>query len=316
VFEARYSHQYWAERNRIGILVETHSWKDYATRVRVTRNTVVDLLDVAATRAAAWQRAAESADRRGQVMGGQPVALTYENTADTTPIDFLGYAYTREVSPVSGAAVTRYDTHRPEVWKVPLKARLQPSLTITAPAGGYIVPAAHVVWLGAKLRLHGIDVERLMNGHAGVDVETFRATRVTHASATFEGRTSEKIDGTWSSERRDVPPGSLFVPIGQPKARLLMRMLEPQDPDSFASWGFFSAAFERKEYMEAYVANDVALRMLAENPALKVDFENQLRDPAFARSPAARLEFFYRRHPSWDERFNLYPVFRIAQRPR
>ena len=29
-----------------------------------------------------------------------------------------------------------------------------------------------------------------------------------------------------------------------------MALLEPRDPDSFVSWGFFNAAFERKEYME------------------------------------------------------------------
>ncbi len=34
-------------------------------------------------------------------------------------------------------------------------------------------------------------------------------------------------------------------------------------------------------------------------------------DPEFARNPAARLDFFYRRHPSWDERYNLYPVYRV-----
>jgi hypothetical protein len=45
---------------------------------------------------------------------------------------------------------------------------------------------------------------------------------------------------------------------------------------------------------------------------LKAEFDKRLQDdPAFAKSPQARLDFFYRRHPSWDERFNLYPVYRI-----
>ena len=34
-------------------------------------------------------------------------------------------------------------------------------------------------------------------------------------------------------------------------------------------------------------------------------------DPAFARDPAARLDFFYRRHASWDERVNLVPIYRV-----
>src|SRR2546421_498765 len=33
----RFSHGYFYLRNSLGMLVETHSWKDYATRVRITR---------------------------------------------------------------------------------------------------------------------------------------------------------------------------------------------------------------------------------------------------------------------------------------
>jgi hypothetical protein len=51
--------------------------------------------------------------------------------------------------------------------------------------------------------------------------------------------------------------------------------------------------------------------------ALAAEFKRKLSDdPEFAKSPAARLEFFARRHPSWDERFNLYPVMRFAVTPK
>ena len=77
------------------------------------------------------------------------------------------------------------------------------------------------------------------------------------------------------------------------------------------SWGFFNASFERKEYMEAYVAEAVAEEMLKRDPAVKKEFERRLaEDPAFAQSPSERLDFFYRRHSAWDDRFNLYPVYR------
>lgn len=119
------------------------------------------------------------------------------------------------------------------------------------------------------------------------------------------------LEGAWRKERRDVPAGSLFVPIAQANARLLMTLMEPQAPDSFVRWGFFNAAFERKEYMEAYVAEEVGEKMLKEDSAVRAEFNRRLADPAFAKDPAARLEFFYRRHPSWDERYNLYPVMRV-----
>jgi hypothetical protein len=109
-----------------------------------------------------------------------------------------------------------------------------------------------------------------------------------------------------------VPTGSLFVPIAQARSVMLMTLLEPRDPDALVSWGFFNTAFERKEYMEAYVAEDVAKEMLKNDAALRQEFAKRLgEDPEFARSPAARLEFFYRRHSSWDEKLNLYPVYRV-----
>ena len=52
--------------------------------------------------------------------------------------------------------------------------------------------------------------------------------------------------------------------------------------------------------------------MLARDPALRERFERRLKEaPAFAANPQARLDFFYRRHPAWDTRYNLYPVLRV-----
>ena len=64
--------------------------------------------------------------------------------------------------------------------------------------------------------------------------------------------------------------------------------------------------------MEPYVAEQVAQEMLASRPEVAQAFKKRLAEDAdFAKNPDARLEFFYRLHPSWDERQNLYPVFRI-----
>ena len=139
---------------------------------------------------------------------------------------------------------------------------------------------------------------------------------MTFASTPFEGRTPASFEGQWQPERRDLPAGSLFVPIAQANSRLVLALLEPLSTDSFAAWGFFNAAFEGKEYMEAYVAEQVARDMLAADPNLAAVFKQRLADdPQFAQDPAARLEFFYRRHPSWDERRDLYPVYRVAEAP-
>jgi hypothetical protein len=63
----------------------------------------------------------------------------------------------------------------------------------------------------------------------------------------------------------------------------------------------FNNHFERKEYMEAYVAEQVAREMLLADPGLRAQFERRLREePGFAEDPRARLDFFYRRHSAWD----------------
>ena len=125
------------------------------------------------------------------------------------------------------------------------------------------------------------------------------------------------VKGHWQTEARTLEAGSLYVPLAQPLARLAAALLEPEAPDSFLAWGFFNAAFEQKEYMEDYVAEEVAREMLAKDAKLKAAFERRLKDDAaFAKSPAARLDFFYRRHSAYDTRFNLYPVLRTNSVPR
>jgi hypothetical protein len=312
----RFSQAYWASRNRIGLLVETHSWKDYPTRVRITHHTIISLMEMAARDGKKWQAAAQAADAEAAKIGGSTVALTYTNTPHVQTIEFRGYEYERVPSAISGALMTHYNDKRPQIWHVPLRDELKPDITVTAPRGGYLIPASFAHMVGDKLTLHGIEFRTLTQALSGSEVEVFRATQAPIGKETFEGRSVFSVEGDWSKETRDIGAGALFVPIAQPKSELVMTLLEPREPDSLVSWGFFAAAFERKEYMEAYVAEAVAQEMLQKDPALRREFERRLEDPAFAADPNARLDFFYRRHSSWDERYNLYPVFRTASELR
>jgi hypothetical protein len=312
----RFSQAYWASRNRLGILVETHSWKDYRTRVRITHDTIIALMEMAARDGKQWLAAAQTADRQSAGIGGATVTLTYSNTPHVKTIEFRGYEYERSPSAVSGALMTRYNDKRPQIWRIPLLDEVQPAITVAAPRGGYLVPPSHARMVADKLTLHGIEFRTIAQAQSSSEVEVFRATKAAPDSETFEGRSTFSVEGDWTKEQRDVGAGALFVPIAQAKSELAMTLLEPRDPDSLVSWGYFAAAFERKEYMEAYVAEEVAEQMLKKDPAVRREFERRLEDPKFAADPNARLDFFYRRHSAWDERYNLYPVFRMASEPR
>lgn len=312
----RFSSGYFWLRNRMGMLVETHSWKEYPVRVRITRNTVVSVLQQMATHGTDWLRIARQADARARELPAQPVPLAFVASKQSRLIDFRGYEYQRTPSEISGALMTRYDETRPQVWTIPLRDDIQPSVSVQPPAAGYVVPPAHAVWVGAKLRHHGIAFS-VVGPQASAAVETFRADTAKAAPQSFEGRQTMAAVGGWKPESRDIAAGALFVPIAQEKSRLVMSVLEPLAPDSLLAWGDFNNAFERKEYMEDYVAEEVAREMLAADPALKARFEQRIKDdPAFAASPQARLDFFARLHSSWDDQYHLYPVMRTNTIPR
>ena len=312
----RFSTGYFLLRNRIGMLVETHSWKEYPVRVRITRNTVVSVVAQIARHGRDWMRVAREADARSAALGGHALTLAWKATGASRTVDFRGYAYTRTPSEVSGALMTRYDETTPQLWRIPMRDTLAPSLEVALPRGGYLVPAAHADWVGDKLRQHGIAFRTVSTAQPALAAEAFRATKATPAGTSVEGHQRLALEGAWAPEAMDVAAGALFVPIAQPKARLVAALLEPQAPDALAAWGRFNTHFERKEYMEDYVAEQVAREMLARDPALRAEFEAKLRDDAaFAGSAEARLDFFYRRHSAWDARYNLYPVLRTDTVP-
>ncbi len=307
----RFSNGYFPLRNRIGILVETHSWRTYPERVRATYDTVLDALELVAENGPRWQQLARDADARAATLGGTSLPLDYKATDKVRTIDFLGYAYTRTPSEVSGALMTRYDESKPEVWKLPLRDELVPGTTITLPRGGYLVPQAQAVAVARHLLAHGIQFRVLTSPLRDDQAQAFVADRVQFSPGSVEGHQRTTLTGAWTPQPARIAAGGLYVPIAQPKARLLANILEPQAPDSMAAWGDFNNAFEQKEYMEGYVAEEEARKMLARDPALKAEFERRLKgDPAFAGSPGARLDFFYRRHPAWDPGTNRYPVMR------
>ncbi len=264
-YTPRFSSGYFPLRNRLVMLIETHSWKTYPERVRSTYNAVLDTL----------------------------------------------YAYKRVPSTISGTDMVVYDERTPQLWMLPLRDTIVPGITVIAPKAGYLVPAEYAAQVGAALRLHGIEFRTLTSPHTQAAVESFETDSVKFAAAPTEGHQRSTLTGSWKPASANLVAGALFVPIAQAKARLVMAILEPQAPDSIAAWGGFNNSFERKEYMESYVAEEQARLMLAKDPALQAEFDQKLKDdPEFAKNPMARLDFFARRHPAWDLGFNHYPVLR------
>jgi hypothetical protein len=180
---------------------------------------------------------------------------------------------------------------------------------VAAPAAYAIPPAWHSVI--ERLKLHGLKSFTLKSPVTDL-FWTDRFEDVKFAAGPFESRQQPSFKSVAINGTRTLPVGTVIVPVAQPYSRLLLQLMEPNAPDSFVQWGFFNTIFESKEYAEDYAMEPYANKMLAGNEALAKEFAEALKDDKFAASPSARLDFFYRRSPYYDDRLNKYPVVRLS----
>jgi len=312
VYPPRFSHTYWGLRHRLAVLVETHSWKDYRTRVVTTRDVLAAALRSVQTHGKAWRARMLGLDRAAATKPPAALGLAFSATDEIETLDFPGYAYDRAPSPATGGTYLRFRLDRPQNWRVPLRTRMVATTSVELPRGGWAVPPGWAAAVVPTLDLHGIE-HRTLSRATPAKVSTFELTDPRPAAAPYEGRQRLDPAGTWSSpSRRELPRGTLVIPLAQARAELAAHLLEPTGPDSLLAWGTFNAAFQQQEYVEAYLLEPWAETQLASDPALQAAFEERLRDPAFAADPDARRRFFLLRHPSYDQRIRRAPVMRLA----
>lgn len=300
----RFSHAYGDARHLPTLLVENHSLKPYDRRVLGTYVLLESTLRALAEGRNELRRAvaADRASRPSEVAVSWRVP---EGEPDT--LEFLAIESRRVPAPASGG--TRIE------WNGKPLTMTLPHVKITEPARSVAVPNAYWIpptWpeVIERLEVHGIELQRLEQPRE-LEVEMVRLTEPVLATAPYEGRIP--VTCTPVSERRTqlFPAGSVRVSTDQPLGTLAVLLLEPESPDSFFQWGFFHEVLQRTEYFEAYVMEPLAERMMAEDPALKAEFEALLEnDPAFAQNGRARLNWFYERSEYFDGRWRLYPVAR------
>jgi hypothetical protein len=310
----RYSTGYGAVRNRPSLLVEAHALKPYRTRVLATYSIIRHALEELNRRPAALSEAVAQADAETAAFGRRydpdfRYPLAFELTDEYEPFIFKGREYRRELSEISGGLRVLYGGG-----PVDIPSRLYDKLRVTAavaPPLAYLIPPE---WSQVTnvLRAHGLRYEHLDRAVRG-EFESYRFGEEKWAERPYEGHPQVSFKTESIKEWRTYPAGSVLVRLDQAGAKVAVHLFEPESPDSLMAEGFFDQIFAQIEYGESYVLESLARKMLARDPALQAEFEERLRsDPQFAGSPRARLYFFYRRSPYWDESKSVYPVARVT----
>ena len=313
----RFSTGYAPLQCRAALLVETHMLKPYGDRVIATYDLLVALIDEIGKRPRELTGAVKAAEAAAIARGREtnPARRSYvlesKLTDRSVPFAYRGKRVTYEPSDVTGAPVPRY-SQEPWDTTIALYRELAPAFSVTAPAG-YLVPQE---WKRAidALDTHGLRYRRLARAWRDT-VELTRVTAWTMAPESYENHHVLKVGGV-KTERlfRAFRPGDVWVPLDQPGAALVVTLFEPQSADGLLAWNAFDTIFQKKEYAEDYVMEPTAKQMLAKDPKLAKEFADRLAaDSTFAKSPGARIDFFYRRSPWADPEQDLVPVARAAR---
>lgn len=110
-----------------------------------------------------------------------------------------------------------------------------------------------------------------------VEVEMYRIQEAKLADQPFEGHLPVTGKPVVEKQARRFPAGSVRISTDQSLGDLAVILLEPNSPDSFFQWGFFLEVLSPTEYVEEYVKQPMAERMLAEEAQLKGEFEQKLK---------------------------------------
>ncbi len=315
--EPRFSTGYFALRNRPSILVEMHSYKPYRERVAANYEFLAALLAEIARDPSALRRATAAAEASTVALGraaASPSQVTVRLRAGGVRdrLRMPLYAWSLEPSLVSGRPLLRYRRGEVREVELPWRRGVEPALTLPRPRGYLVLPGWPQV--EERLRGHGLRVERL-RAPVELEVETIRVAEPRFATTTYQGLTRvDEMQVERRRERRGLAAGSLWIPADQPDFEVAVQLLEPEAPDSLAAWGLLSSVFERKEYIEPRVLEELAAAMLT-NPKVRAEWEAALRDEAFAGDPRARQLWWYKRTPYWDETIGLMPFYRVMIAP-
>ncbi len=306
----RLSTGFGAIQNRPSLLIETHMFKDYKTRVDGTYQSILQALDIIYREHETLRKAIDESDRLTANPGSRYIPLSFRVTEKADTLNLRGFTYHLHPSRISGDSVI--------VWeKTPAVHRLayfnDNICTDSAQAPwAYIVPQEWSVVID-RLKNHGIEMRKLKNEKA-IEVITTRFRNTAWENRAHEGRVRCHTDVMTHVENRKFVKGDYVIRMNQRLNKVIMHLLEPKAPDSFVRWGFFNAVFEQKEYAENYKMELLAEEMIAADPALYDNFLSELKsDSMMAKSPHARYNWFYMRTPYWDQQMNRYPVAKIIQ---
>ncbi len=223
--QPRFITNYVGLRNRLSILDENYTHADFKTRVWGAYYFLRSILEYCDKHKDKILQLVKSADQKTIQRGMCPskkdsFAVEYDLKPLKDKITISGYK----------------KTDQKKIYKLPYFCDYVPRKSVRFPYG-YLIPLS-VPEIENKLLQHGITVEKLIMP-ATLRVESFYLKEVKASERLFQGHHLNSVKGKYVVEKKDFPPGTLFISTAQPLANVAAYLLEPESDDGLIAWNFF-----------------------------------------------------------------------------
>lgn len=288
---------------------ESHMLKPFANRVASTLNLMRSLLEECSLQHSDILEVRKASIQDNSNRKEYPVNFTL-NTKVHDKLSFSGYTASFRKSDITGLPRLYYDHSKPYTKEIPFYNLYEPEKIIHAPLY-YLIPQA---WVTVFEKLSDNNVRMiLVREDSVITAEVTYIDSFSTPAKPYEGHyvhSSVKIHR--DTEQVLMRKGDYLVPVFQDANRLVVEALEPECTDSYFNWGFFDSILQEKEWFSPYVFEDLASKILAENPELHKRFQaKKTEDKEFASDSFAQLYFIYRNSPYFEPTLNRYPVSRV-----
>ncbi|HAS41077.1 MAG TPA: hypothetical protein DCS93_11385 [Microscillaceae bacterium] len=307
----RYSSGYTTLFHSLGFINETHMLKPFKQRVEATYDFMMAMLEHMEGQGKKIQQmrkiTAEEVTKQEKFTIGWKM-----DRSQFDEITFKGYTPKMIDSKITGKKRLFYDRSQPVTKKIKYYNVFKPTLTVQKPKA-YIISKA---WYNVidLLKKNGVKIQQLTKDQT-IAIDAYYITDYKSYTRPFEGHYVH-----YGVKVKTVPQevkfykGDYVVFVNQPSNRYIIEALEPQATDSFFSWNFFDTILQQKEGYSSYVFEDIAEKLLKENPDLRKRFEaKKQQDINFRKSARQQLNFIYQNSPYYEKEHNRYPVFRYVK---
>ncbi|MGB1037916.1 MAG: M14 family metallopeptidase [Bacteroidia bacterium] len=307
----RYSSGLTTLHNIFGFITETHMLKPFKQRVEATYDYLLSTVEYTKEQNSQIQVARDI--QKSDVASATTMPIDWDvDKYDFKEIQFKGYEYGYKKSEVSGEDRLYYDRSKPITKSMFYRGSMLETTRKTKPKAyilrrGFIDVEDRLRWNGVELKELSQDTTIKVEVYKIVEFETVDQAYEKHYLHYDTKIDMDTIDWTFRK-------GDYLISTGTDKDRFILEMLEPEGPDSYFNWNFFDAVLQQKEHYSAYVFEDRAADLLANNPALKAQFEKAKQSKASSRggmTAPEQLEWIYKHSPHSEKELKKLPVFKV-----